>query len=270
MVEAYAFAGTTMTVLIPGAVTGGVFTVLHVIKPSGSSTPPHSHAAETEVPYVLSGTLGVETEAHSTYVAAGTCVVLPPARPHRLFNDSSGPVREFLLCTPAHFDRFVAAAGTPVTPYAEPTAMTAEDRQRLVALAPEFGIQLLPSTIPQGSAPDHAPSTSNALEAPDGPFAVQACLGDDDTALVLLRGTVTPGMSLRLRSQSDPGCLFVIDGALEVWREDAPGERRTLGANEAISIGPDARYRARVLGFASLDVLMVATARNVRTFATVG
>jgi quercetin dioxygenase-like cupin family protein len=257
MVEAYAFAGTTMTVLIAGAFTGGAFTVLHVIKPSGSSTPPHSHDSEMEVPYVLSGTLGVETEGRSTSVAAGTCIVLPPAQPHRLFNDSSGPVREFLLCTPAHFDRFVAAAGTPVRPYAQSTAMTAEDRQRLVAMAPEFGIQLLPSTIPQGPVPDHAPSTSNPLEVPDERFAVQARLGDSDRDFVLLRGSVTPGLSLSLCSHSDPGCLFVIDGELKVWRKDAPGERKTLGADE-------------VPGSASVNLLMVATARNVRTFATVG
>ena len=35
--RAYAFAGTTMTVLVSGEETGGAFTVLHVIKPPGSS-----------------------------------------------------------------------------------------------------------------------------------------------------------------------------------------------------------------------------------------
>ena len=149
MVEAYALAGTTMTILVPGEVTGGAFTVLHVIKPTGCSTPPHSHDVETEVPYVLSGTLGVETEGHSIAVAAGSCIVLAPARPHRLFNESGAPVHEFLLCTPAYFDRFVAAAGTPVEPYAQPTPMTGEDRQRLVTLAPEFGIQLLSTATPR-------------------------------------------------------------------------------------------------------------------------
>ena len=88
MVEAYAFAGTTMTVLMPGAASGGAFTVLHVIKPNGCSTPPHSHEAEVEIPYVLAGTLGVETEGRRASVSAGECVTLPPARPHRLFNDS--------------------------------------------------------------------------------------------------------------------------------------------------------------------------------------
>ena len=57
MVEAYAFAGTTMTVLVQGQATGGVFTVLHVIKPSGCSTPPHSHDKETELPVLLQALL---------------------------------------------------------------------------------------------------------------------------------------------------------------------------------------------------------------------
>ena len=63
MLKAYAFAGTTMTILVPGKATNGAFTILHVIKPNGSSTPLHSHDDETELSYVLSGSLGVETRA---------------------------------------------------------------------------------------------------------------------------------------------------------------------------------------------------------------
>lgn len=270
MVEAYTFAGTTITVLVPGEVTGGAFTVLHVIKPNGCSTPPHSHDAETEVPYVLSGLLGVETDGRSTVVAAGASVVLPPTRPHRLFNASGAPVREFLLCAPAHFDRFVAAAGALVKPYAQPIAMTDEGRQRLVATAPEFGIRLLSSTALQDRAQVHAPPASTILEVPDARIAVQARLGNSDTDLVLLRGTITPGLSLNLHSQADPGCLFVIDGEVEVVQEGAPGKRKTLGADEAISTRPDTYYAARALGSVPVNLLMVTTARMVHAFATVG
>jgi glyoxylate utilization-related uncharacterized protein len=81
MSRTYAFAGTTMTVLIPASETGGRFAVLHVIKPVGSSTPPHSHDDETEISYVLSGLLGVETEGRKTAVATSEIVVLPVGRP---------------------------------------------------------------------------------------------------------------------------------------------------------------------------------------------
>ena len=156
MTKAYAFAGSTMTVLVPGEQTNGLFAVLHVTKPSGSSTPPHSHDAETELSYVLSGSLGVETEGRTIAAGPGQFVLLPATRPHRLFNNSDAAVREFLLCTPAKFDRFVATAGTPVAAYAEPSSMTDDDRRRLVAAAPEFGIRLLASAAPQDAAQDTA------------------------------------------------------------------------------------------------------------------
>jgi mannose-6-phosphate isomerase-like protein (cupin superfamily) len=43
---------------------------------------------------VLSGSLGVETEGRITAVGADDFVVLPPIRPHRLFNQSGAAVRE--------------------------------------------------------------------------------------------------------------------------------------------------------------------------------
>ena len=95
MTKAYAFAGSTMTVLVPGEQTNGLFAVLHVTKPSGSSTPPHSHDAETELSYVLSGSLGVETEGRTIAAGPGQFVLLPATRPHRLFNSSDAAVRSF-------------------------------------------------------------------------------------------------------------------------------------------------------------------------------
>ena len=269
MVEAYAFAGTTMTVLMPGAASGGAFTVLHVIKPNGCSTPPHSHEAEVEIPYVLAGTLGVETEGRRASVSAGECVTLPPARPHRLFNDSGADVREFLLCAPAQFDRFVAAAGTPVAPYAQPAAMADADRKRLVAKAPEFGIELLASASPQDAAHSIAPRAPETVNLPGMPLDVLARLGNTDADLVLLRGSLASGSSLNLHSQGDPGCLFVIDGELEVAHAEMPDTWKRLCPNQAIAVEPAARYTARACGPTPINLLMVTTMRIVRKFATV-
>jgi len=269
MVEAYAFAGTTMTVLVPGAASGGAFTMLHVIKPNGCSTPPHSHDAEAEISYVLAGTLGVETEGRRASVGAGECVTLPPTRPHRLFNDSGADVREFLLCAPAQFDRFVAAAGTPVAPYAQPAAMTDADRKRLVATAPEFGIQLLGSVSPQDAAHPIAPRAPETLDLPGMAFHVLARLGNTGADLVLLRGSLAPGSNLTLNSDSDPGCLFVIDGELEVAHADIPDDWKRLRPDQAIAVEPAARYTARACGPTPVNLLMVTTMRMVRKFATV-
>lgn len=258
VVEAYALAGTTMTVL--GEATGGAFTVLHVIKPSGCSTPPHSHDAETELPYVLAGRLGVETEGRHALVGTGECVMLPPARPHRLFNDSGVDVREFLLCAPAHFDRFVAAAGAPVPPYAKPIALTDSDRKRLVAKASDFGIQLLASATPHDAAHQPAPCATEIVD-------VLARLGNSAADPVLLRGSLPPGSSLTL--DGDPGCLFVIDGEIEVAYADAPHMRTRLGPEEAITVSSVTCHSIRARGTAPVSLLMVTSARRLRSFVTV-
>ena len=269
MVEAYAFAGTTMTVLVPGQATGGAFTVLHVIKPSGCSTPPHSHDAETELPYVLAGTLRVETEGRRTSVGIGECVKLPPGRPHRLFNESGADVREFLLCAPAQFDRFIAAAGTPVAHRAQPTAMTDEDRKRLVTKASEFGIQLLASATPQGVAHRPALYERESLDVPGMHIEVLARLGNTATDLVLLRGLLAPESSLTLSGDGDPGCLFVIGGEVEVAPADASRTWERLGPEEAMAIDPAVRHHVRARGTTPVGLLMVATARRMRSFVTV-
>jgi quercetin dioxygenase-like cupin family protein len=241
-----------------------------VIKPNGSSTPLHSHDEETELSYVLSGSLGVETEGCRAAVGAGSLVVLPPARPHRLFNDSGRSVREFLLCTPARFDQFVAVVGTPVAPYAEPEAMTEEDRERLVGAAPQFGIRLLPSAAPQNETHEPAPSSPDILDVLGTRIDVLARLGDGDDDLVLLRSALEPGLSVPLHSHADPECLFVIGGELDVYRDDSAAAWNKLGPGEAIYVGSNVRHAIRNGGAVPAELLAVVTVRMARFFAAIG
>jgi hypothetical protein len=94
--------------------------------------------------------------------------------------------------------------------------MTAEDRQRLVTLAPEFGIRLLPSATPRDVANRSTPCATETRDKPSVRIDVQSRLGPRDTDLVLLRRSVTPGLSVTLHSPGDRGCLFVIDGEITI------------------------------------------------------
>jgi quercetin dioxygenase-like cupin family protein len=270
MTKAYAFAGNTITVLVSGEDTGGAFAALHVIKPSGSSTPPHSHDAETEVSYVLSGSLGVETEGRITAVPPGGLIVLPPARPHRLFNDSGAHVREFLLCAPARFDQFVAAAGTPVAPYTEPGSMTDEDRRRLVALAPDYGVRLLSSATPQVSSDAVTSSSHEALDVLGARGEVLAKLGEGDDDLVLLRQSLAPGYRIPLHSHADPECFFLERGELDVYRETPAAGWQKLRPEQAIYVDPQIRHAVRNSSALPAELLSVTTVRMVRFFGTIG
>jgi quercetin dioxygenase-like cupin family protein len=270
MTKAYAFAGSTMTVLVPGEQTNGLFAVLHVTKPRGSSTPPHSHDAETELSYVLSGSLGVETEGRTIAAGPGQFVLLPATRPHRLFNNSDAAVREFLLCTPAKFDRFVATAGAPVAAYAEPSSMTDDDRRRLVAAAPEFGIRLLASAAPQHSAQDTATFSPDILDVLGTRAELVARLGESDNPLVLLRVSLSPGCRIPLHSHASPKCVFVISGELEAYRDSPGAGWQRLRTDEAIHVSPNERFAIRNATVQIANFLVVSTARMARSLQRVG
>ncbi len=269
MTKAYAFAGSTMTVLVPGEQTNGLFAVLHVTKPSGSSTPTHSHDAETELSYVLSGSLGVETEGRTIAAGPGQFVLLPPTRPHRLFNNADAAVREFLLCTPAKFDRFVSTAGTPVAAYAEPGSMTDDDRRRLVAAAPEFGIRLLASAAPQDAAQDTATSPAEILDVFGTRAELLAELGESDNPVVLLRVSLSPGRRVPLHSHASPKCVFVISGEVELYRESPVVGWQRLRTDEAVHVSPNERFAIRNNTVQIANFLLVSTAQMARSFPKV-
>lgn len=262
MTKAYSFAGTTMTILVSGADTDGAFAVLHVIKPSGSSTPPHSHDREFELSYVLSGTLSAETEGRIETRRPGEVLVLPPGRPHRLFNASGETVREFLLCAPAIFDGFVAAAGSPVEPYAEPRPMSAEDRQRLVESAPNFGVRLLRSAEPDGRGDTPQPQAPDILDVPGARVEVLTRLGPADQDLILMRVILEQGQVLPLDGHVDRTCFFIVEGAAEVQREGS--DWTTLQTGEAMHVAAGAGQAARNPGHTPAHILVVTTVRAAR------
>lgn len=266
----YAFAGTTMTVLVPGPETGGAFALLHVVKPSGSSTPPHSHERDAEVVYTLSGAVKADTEGRVLPVAEGEAFMLPPGRPHRLFNDTGRIARELLLCVPAGFEDFVTEAGTPTEPFADPWAMTGADRQRLAAAAPRHGIRLLHSTEPDGPAREIPAHPVEAWDVLGARLEVLVRLGEGDDDLVLLRSTIPGGASVPLHGHADPECFFVVEGRLEIFRERPVPGWATLGPDQAAYMPPDVRHAVRNPGRAAARILMVTTVRMARFFATAG
>ena len=268
--KSYLFAGTTMTVLVGSDEIDGKFAVLHVIKPPGSSTPPHSHDHETEVSYVLSGHVRVETEGRVTDVREGELCVLPRGRPHRIFNDSETTAREFLLCSPAVFDHFVADAGTPTETFGAPKAMTAGERERLVELAPRHGIRLLRSAEPPDTPQTHATGERKKWDVMETRVEFIGQTGQREDDLALLRMVVPRGGRFALDSHPDPECLFVADGTLEVYRSDPASGWSPLNVDHAMYIGGNVEHAVRNPSSVSAHALLVTTVRIAHLVQTVG
>lgn len=110
--------------------------------PAGNATPPHVHAREDESIHLLAGELECDVAGRSIRLRPGETVLLPRQTRHQLRNAGTQAARALVLCTPAGFESFVAAAGQRASaPSAAGAAPPPPDQ--LVTLAAAFGITIL-------------------------------------------------------------------------------------------------------------------------------
>lgn len=112
----------------------GLFVAEHPIPP-GYFVPPHVHAEDDEMLYVLEGELTLIDDAGERPVGPGGFVRFRPGARHGFRNDSPGTVKLLVLAQPGfqaaemfrHFDR--AARATALAP------------ARVVTIAAEYGVR---------------------------------------------------------------------------------------------------------------------------------
>ena len=111
----------------------GLFLAEHPIPP-GYFMPPHRHADDEEMLYVVEGELTLIDETGERQAAAGSCVHFERGHLHGFRNDSGGTVKLMVIAKPGvqaaemfrHFDR--AAKARPLAP------------PEVVAIAAEYGV----------------------------------------------------------------------------------------------------------------------------------
>src|SRR5437870_1816686 len=92
--------GVGVVYKIAGEETGGAFAVVeHPVAP-GAFVPPHTHAREDELSYVLTGEIGVMVVDQELAAPAGTYVFKPRGVPHAFWNAGSAPARILELIWP--------------------------------------------------------------------------------------------------------------------------------------------------------------------------
>lgn len=134
------WTGFPNTIRISGEETDGTFTVIELRVPPGFSGPPHIHRNEHQTDHVVEGEL-VYTVGEETVVAdAGTIVHCPKNVPHTFSNESDAEAVVLDWLHPAGFDEFMARAAPRLT---DPSAPPELDMDRVMALAPEYGLEFL-------------------------------------------------------------------------------------------------------------------------------
>ena len=135
--------GDLYTVKAGGEDTGGAFALIEVMIPPRSGPPPHRHSREDEAFYVLEGEFEVHLDEQRLTAGPGSWVRMAKGSLHHFNNIGSKPGKILILATPAGLDQFFLEAGREATDTSpESGAATPEDRERLLAVAPKYGIEI--------------------------------------------------------------------------------------------------------------------------------
>lgn len=137
-----------ITFKVSGGDTGGAYALTDSVVPPGGSSPPHLHHREDEAFWVLEGELEISVGEDRFKAVAGSFVHLPRGTIHSYLNVGAGPARFLTLMVPAGLERFFEAVGKPDTEQPSPPPFTEEDLDRLLAAAPEYGVEITPPPEP--------------------------------------------------------------------------------------------------------------------------
>jgi quercetin dioxygenase-like cupin family protein len=134
--------GVDMAIRLPETDTSGAYTVAEYRVEAGRLVPPHTHAREQEVSYVLDGEIGLRIGDGELTATPGSCVIKPAAVPHTFWNLGPGPARVLDIISPGGLEgyfRELAGLHADGRPDAGPLA---ELRER-------YGIAAVPEWIPE-------------------------------------------------------------------------------------------------------------------------
>ena len=150
-----------LTIKASSAQTGGAYCLAEAVIVPHLLSPPHVHAAEDQLVYVLEGTIGARTGDEELLCPAGSAVYRPCGVPHALWNPTDEPARLLELTTPGTVETYFRRAH-------ELTEAGAATPEALRELAGEHGITPVPEWIDDLSARHGVSLTGAVPEAAGG------------------------------------------------------------------------------------------------------
>lgn len=129
--------------MLSGGDTGEAFSIVEERGRFGCMTPRHVHEREAETFVVLDGALEGWCAGAAQLVEAGNLIHLPAGREHA-FRVASSTAHFYTIITPAGFESFFAATGTPLEQAFDgelsvPGPVTPEDVEALQAVLTPLG-----------------------------------------------------------------------------------------------------------------------------------
>lgn len=143
--RAFCAVGDVYRNLATGEQTGGAYVLTEAKVYPGGGPPPHIHRREDEAFYILEGELTFTVGGQRIVAGPGAFLQAPRDIPHAFKNESTAPARMLIHVAPAGFEKFMEEFATPVESFdSPPLPVTHADIEKLLAVAPKYGIEILP------------------------------------------------------------------------------------------------------------------------------
>ena len=142
--------GDHLTFKVGPKQTHGKYTVATTHVPPQSGPPPHVHAAEDEMFYILEGTMMFMDNQHTFLAGPGSAIYLPKGIPHTFKNVGDTQVKCILTALPSGFEAFVAECGEPITQIPCDKQVDEAAVGKLMANCSKYGVRILPEHKPVG------------------------------------------------------------------------------------------------------------------------
>jgi mannose-6-phosphate isomerase-like protein (cupin superfamily) len=123
--------------------TKGTYAIWEAIVPPGAGAPPHLHTLEEEGFYVIEGEVTIHVDGRIVTATAGSFVNIPVGSTHWFVNETERAAKLLILVAPGGFETFFKRVGQHVDdPRAPILPLDEEQKRRMLAVAPEFGLEM--------------------------------------------------------------------------------------------------------------------------------
>ena len=138
-----AVVGDVYRFLAVGEDTDGRYAMWEAVVPPGGGPPPHIHSREEESFYVLEGEITFQIGEERLVARPGTFANMPVGSLHSFKNETGQPAKMLISVAPAGLEEMFFEVGQPVQAgETSPPRPTKEDIEKLLAVAPRYGIEI--------------------------------------------------------------------------------------------------------------------------------
>jgi quercetin dioxygenase-like cupin family protein len=159
----------------------------------GGGPPPHIHTREDETFYLLDGQMSFIRGDDVIIANPGDAFFLPRDLVHTFHNSGNKSARMLVLAGPCGFEKFMLAFARPKSESVDPPPVRKEDIDRLIATAPQFGIEMKFDHKPR-NAPKPAICMQKSLWVLGDRVDLKLCAEDTGGAITVCTVTSRPGL----------------------------------------------------------------------------